>query len=212
MRTSQIRRHRNEQRRLRLFGLAAMMIAVGCGPAAARERPATTPAARFLQDKIDRALTLARPPVSAKDSGDLDILIRDAMDWPSLSRFAIGRYRASLDEGGLSDASARLERQLGLLARRAGKDMPTLAIVLRGMRIDAEGNRRMLSTATVPRLGAIEMEWTLRPTPTGYRVADIAAMGLTLRQFLRGWITGLIAAQGGDPAAVFNDAASASPQ
>jgi hypothetical protein len=212
MRTSQTHRQRTGRWRLWLFGLAAMTLAVGCGPAAARERPATTPAARFLQDKIDRALILARPPVSAKDSGDLDILIRDAMDWPGLSSFAIGRYRVSLDEGGLSDASARLERQLGLLARRAAKDMPSLAIVLRGMRIDAEGNRYILSTASVPRFGAIEMQWALRPTASGYRVADIAAMGLTLRQFLRGWVAGLIAAQCGDPEAVFNDAASASPQ
>ena len=188
------------------------MIALFCGPAWAHERPTTTSAARFLQDNLDRALSLARPPVSAKSSADLDIVIRDAVDWPSLTQFAIGRYRASLDEGGLSDAAARLERQLGILARRAGKDMPTLTIAIHDMRIAADGSRRILSTATVPRLGEIQVEWTLRPTAAGYRIADIAAMGLTLRQFLRGWVTSLVAAQGGDAAAVFNDGAPASPQ
>ena len=196
---------------IRLIGLAAA-IALLCGPAWAHERPTTTPAARFLQDQIDRALVLARPPVSGKASDELDILIRDAIDWPSLTRYAIGHYGAKLDAGGLSEVGAQLERQLGLLARRAGKEMPTLTIALRGLRIDADGNRHVLSTADVPRFGEIEVEWTLRPTATGYRVSDISALGLSLRQFLRGWVTSLVAAQGGDPTAVFNGEAGASPQ
>jgi len=186
------------------------MIALCCGPAAAHELPTTTPAARFLQDRLDRALVLARPPVSAKANGELDILIRDAMDWPSLAQFAIGHYGTSLDEGGRSDATARLERQLGLLARRAGRELPTMTIAIHDMRIDPDGNRHILSTATVPRFGEVEVEWTLRPTATGYRVADIKAFGLTLRQFLRSWVTALVAAQGGNAAAVFNDGADPS--
>ena len=196
---------------IRLIGLAAA-IALWCGPAWAHERPTTTPAVHFLQDHIERALVLARPPVSDKAGDALDILIRDAIDWPSLTRYAIGHYGAKLDAGGLSEVGAQLERQLGLLARRAGKEMPTLTIAPRGLRIDAEGNRHVLSTADVPRFGEIEVEWTLRPTATGYRVSDISALGLSLRQFLRGWVTSLVAAQGGDPTAVFNGEASTSPQ
>lgn len=183
-----------------------------CGPAAAHERPTTTPAARFVQEHTDRALTLAKPPVSRKSGDELDILIRDAIDWPSLTRYAIGHYGTKLDAGGLSDVGAQLERQLGLLARRAGKELPTLTIALRGLRIDADGNRHVLSTANVPRFGEIEVEWTLRPTANGYRVSDISALGLSLRQFLRGWVTSLVAAQGGDPTAVFDGEAGASPQ
>jgi hypothetical protein len=56
------------------------------------------------------------------------------------------------------------------------------------------------------------VDWTLVPTAAGYRVADVAAFGLTLRQFLRGWVTALVAAQGGDATAVFNDGAATSPQ
>jgi hypothetical protein len=183
-----------------------------CGPAWAHERPTTTPAARFLQDHIDRALVLAKPPLSRKASDELDLLVRDAMDWPNLTQYAIGHYGAKLDAGGLSDVGAQLERQLGLLARRAGKEMPTLTIVPSALRIDPDGNRHVLSTADVPRFGEIEVEWTLRPTATGYRVSDISALGLSLRQFLRGWVTSLVAAQGGDPTAVFNNEAGASPQ
>ena len=196
---------------IRLIGVA-IAIAFFCGPASAHERPTTTPVARFLQDHIDRALLLARPPVSRKENDELDILIRDAIDWPSLTRYAIGHYGAKLDAGGLSEVGAQLERQLGLLARRAGKEMPALTIALRGLRIDADGNRRVLSTADVPRFGEIEVEWSLRPTATGYRVSDISALGLSLRQFLRGWVTSLVAAQGGDPTAVFNGEAGASPR
>ena len=188
------------------------MIVLLCAPASAHERPSTTPAARFLQDTVDRALLLARPPVSARAGGDLDILIRDAMDWPGLTQFAIGHYGARLTKGGLSDAAARLEQQLGMLARRAGKEMPTLTIAVRDMQVDAEGKRTILSIAVVPRFGEIEVKWTLAPTAAGYRVVDIAALGLTLRQFLRGWVTGLVAAQGGDATAVFNDGADLSPQ
>jgi hypothetical protein len=183
-----------------------------CGPAWSHERPTTTPAARFLQDSIERALVLAKPPVSGKASDELDILVRDAMDWPNLTQYAIGHYGAKLGAGGLSDVGAQLERQLGLLARRAGKEMPALTIALRDLRIDPEGNRHVLSTADVPRFGEIEVEWTLRPTASGYRVSDISALGLSLRQFLRGWVTGLVAAQGGDATAVFNGEADASPQ
>lgn len=195
----------------RLAGLMTAFMLL-CGPAAAHERPTTTPAARFLQDNIGRALMLAKPPVSRKSGDELDILIRDAMDWQNLTQYAIGHYGARLDAGGLSDAGAQLERQLGQLARRAGKEMPTLTIALRGLRIDPEGNRHLLSTANVPRFGEIEVEWTLRPTATGYRVSDISALGLSLRQFLRGWVTSLVAAQGGDPTAVFNGKSGASPQ
>jgi hypothetical protein len=196
---------------IRLIGLVAA-IALLCSPAWARERPISTPAARFLQDHIERALMLAKSPVSSKSGDELDILIRDAMDWPYLSQYAIGHYRTKLDAGGLSDVGAQLERQLGLLARRAGKEMPTLTIVLQGLRIDNEGNRRILSTAQVPRFGPIEVEWLLRPTATGYRISDISALGLSLRQFLRGWITSLVAAQGGDPTAVFSNEPGASPR
>jgi hypothetical protein len=201
---------------IRLIGLATA-IALWCSSASAHERPATAPAARFLQEHIDRALVLARPPVSRKDNDELAILIRDAIDWPTLTRYAIGHYGAKLDAGGLSEVGAQLEQQLGQLARRAGKEMPTLTIALRGLRIDSDGNRHVLSTAGVPRFGAIEVEWTLRPTATGYRVSDISALGLSLRQFLRGWVTSLVAAQGGDPTAVFNGEpsdsdAGASPQ
>ena len=196
------------------IGLTGLVTAIvlSCGPAWAHERPTTTPAARFLQDHIDRALVLAKPPVSGRAGDELDILIRDAMDWQSLSQYAIGHYGSKLDAGGLSDVGAQLERQLGMLARRAGKEMPTLSIALHGLRIDTGGNRHILSTADVPRFGEIEVEWTLRPTAAGYRVSDISALGLSLRQFLRGWVTGLVAAQGGDPAAVFNNEAGASPQ
>jgi DNA-binding NarL/FixJ family response regulator len=130
----------------------------------------------------------------------------------NLTQYAIGHYGAKLDAGGLSDVGAQLERQLRLLARRAGKEMPALTIALRDLRIDPEGNRHVLSTADVPRFGEIEVEWTLRPTASGYRVSDISALGLSLRQFLRGWVTGLVAAQGGDATAVFNGEADASPQ
>src|SRR4030095_11814321 len=71
MRPSQI--HMRQVRLLCLI-LAAATI---CAPASAHERPATTPAARFLQDNLDKALALVRPPVSAKDSAELDIVIRD---------------------------------------------------------------------------------------------------------------------------------------
>jgi hypothetical protein len=196
---------------IRLIGLAAAL-ALLCGPAWAHERPTTTPVARFLQDNIDRALVLAKPPVSRKSGDALDILIRDAMDWPNLTQYAIGHYGAKLDAGGLSDVGSQLERQLGLLARRAGKEMPALTIALRDLRIDADGSRHVFSTADVPRFGEIEVEWTLRPTATGYRVADISALGLSLRQFLRGWVTGLVAAQGGNPTAVFNSEPGASPR
>ena len=196
---------------IRLVGLVTAIMLL-CGPAWAHERPTTTPAARFLQDHIDRALVLAKPPVSGKAGDELDILIRDAMDWANLTQYAIGHYGTKLDAGGLSDVGAQLERQLGLLARRAGKEMPALTIALRDLRIDPEGNRHVLSTADVPRFGEIEVEWTLRPTAGGYRVADISALGLSLRQFLRGWVTSLVAAQGGDPTAVFDGEADASPQ
>ena len=44
----------------------AITIAFWCGPAAAHEQPVTTPAARFVQDTLDHALILVRPPVSAE--------------------------------------------------------------------------------------------------------------------------------------------------
>ena len=196
---------------IRLIGLMTAIMFL-CDPAWAHERPTTTPGARFLQDNIERALVLAKPPVSGKASDELDILIRDAMDWTDLTQYAIGHYGTKLDAGGLSDVGAQLEHQLGLLARRAGKEMPALTIALRDLRIDPEGNRHVPSTADVPRFGEIEVEWTLRPTASGYRVSDISALGLSLRQFLRGWVTSLVAAQGGDPTAVFNGEAGASPR
>jgi ABC-type transporter MlaC component len=194
---------------IRLFGMSAMIAAplaavLGVAPASAHEQPTTTPAARFLQGIIETAFNLVRPPVTAKANRNLDALIGDSMDWPSLTQFAIGHYRATLDATGMGGVTSRLEEQLGALARRAGVELPNMTLAVHDMRIDRDGNRHVLSTATLPRFGEIEVEWTLAPAADGgYRISDIAAFGLTLKQFLRGWIASLIAAQGGDAAATF---------
>jgi hypothetical protein len=189
-----------------------VVAALCCGPALARERPATAPAAQFLQDTVERAFALVRPPVSGEAGSDLAALIERSMDWPALTRFAIGRYGATLDADGMTAATETLERQLEALARRAGTDLPGTAIAVRDMRIDPDGYRRILSTAAVPRFGEIEVEWTLVPSATGYRITDIKALGLSLRQFLRGWVSSLVAARGGDAAAAFEEGTAASPQ
>lgn len=197
---------------IRLSCIAFVLAALCCEPALARERPATTPAARFLQDTIDRAFALARPPVSAEAGSDLAALIEGAMDWPALTRFAVGRYGATLDAGGMNTVTETLEQQLEALARRAGTDLPGTAVIIRDMRIGPDGSRRILSTAAVPRFGEVEVEWTLVPSGTGYRIADIKALGLSLRQFLRGWVSSLVAARGGDAAAAFGAGAATSPR
>jgi hypothetical protein len=107
---------------------------------------------------------------------------------------------------------AEIQAQLGTLARRAGRELPGLALAIEDMRIDPDGNRHVLGTATVPRFGEVAVEWTLAPARNGYRIADIKALGITLRLFLRTWVTGLIAAKDGDAAAAFGAPAAASPQ
>lgn len=196
---------------IRLLTAAAITIAFWCGPAAAHEQPVTTPAARFVQDTLDHALILVRPPVSAEAGVNLTALVRSAMDWPALTHFAVGRYVADLNAKGMSGATGMLEGQMESLARRAGIDLPTMTVAIYDMRVEPDGVRRVLSTATVPRFGEVQVEWTLVTTRTGYRIADIKALGMTLRQFLRSWIAGLVAAEGGDAAAVFDHRDVASP-
>ncbi len=178
-----------------------------CGPASARERPTTTPVARVLQTTIATAFDLVRTPATPATNAGLATLMDDAMDWPGLTQFAIGRYRADLGDDAMDDVKARLEQRLAVLARRAGDELGTLTLAIRDLRIDPDGDRHVLSTATLRHFGEIDVEWTLVRVQTGaegsgYRIADIAAFGLTLREFLRGWITALIADQGGDPSAV----------
>jgi hypothetical protein len=202
---------------IRLLLSALLAATLYCGHATARERPETAPAARFLQDTIAQALDLARPPVSQQAGADLAALINEAMDWPSLTHFALGKYDAHLDHTRISSATGRLEDQLTNLARQAGFEWPTMTVEVHGMRIDPDGSRRILSTATVPRFGEVEVEWKLAPVsvdglPAGYRIEDIKALGMTLRQFLRGWVSSLVAARGGDAAAAFGGPADASPQ
>lgn len=198
--------------------LPAVLAATLCGgDATARERPETAPAAQFLRGTIDRALDLARPPVSQQAGSHLAALINEAMDWKSLTHFALGQYGANLNSAAMSAATTRLEDQLTILARQAGFEWPTMTVEVHGMRIDPDGSRRILSTATVPRFGEVEVEWTLAPVSvdrptTGYRIEDIKALGMTLRQFLRGWVSGLVAAHGGDAAAAFADPSGGSPQ
>src|SRR5688500_11528998 len=112
--------HASQMHLIRLIGLA-IAIALLCGPASAHERPTPAPAARFLPDLIDRSLGLAGPPFSGKAGGALEILIRDASDWPALARYASGLHGAKLDPGGVSEVGAQVEQQLGNLARREGK-------------------------------------------------------------------------------------------
>ena len=189
---------------IRLLSLAVAVTFAGWSPAAAHERPATTPAARYLQETVETAFDLARSPVTAKSDEALVSMIEGAMDWPGLTRFAVGRYRADLDGPGMDAVKARLAERLSTLARNAGREWPRLSLAVHDLRIDAEGNRHILSTAIVPRFGEVEVEWTLLPVGGGhYRIADVGAFGLTLRQFLRGWVTSLIADRGGDPGAAF---------
>lgn len=192
--------------------VAAIAFVLGCGQATARERPATVPAALFLQDTIDRATRLVRPPVSAGDRSELARLIESAMDWPALARFAIGHFGAALNADEMSGVTRRLEQRVQSLAQRAGAELPAMTVAIHDLRIDPDGHRHIFSTATVPRLGEIEVEWTLAPSQTGYHITDIRAVGITLRQFLRSWIISLVAARGGDAAAAFGEAPVASPQ
>ena len=97
---------------------AHLVLILGLGPASAHEQPTTTPVARFLQGTIETAFDLVRPPVTVKANRDLDALIRDSMDWPGLTQFASGHYRANLDSTGMGGVRSRLAEQLGVLARR----------------------------------------------------------------------------------------------
>jgi hypothetical protein len=181
-------------------------------PAAAHERPATTPAARFVQATIDTAFALARPPMTLDENRRLESVIERSMDWSGLTQFAVGRYRADLEAAAMDAVKARLADRLGALARTAGRELGTLVLVVRDMRVDAEGNRHVTSTAILQRFGEVEVAWTLVPVQDGgYRIVDIAALGLTLRHFLRGWVTSLIADRGGDPGAVFGPPGNTSP-
>jgi len=197
------------QRQLRLLCLSATIAVLTLAPARAHEQPTTTPAARFLQHTLETALGLVRPPMTTGTGRDLDALIRDSMDWPGLTQFAIGHYRADLDSEGVDGVRTRIAQQLADLARRAGVAFPTMTLAVHDMRIDRDGNRHVLCLATLPKFGEVEVDWTLAPAPGGgYRVSDIAAFGLTLKQFLRGWIASLVAAQGGDAATAFEAAPS----
>lgn len=143
----------------------------------------------------------------------LDFMIERSMDWAGLAQFAVARYRAELDGGAMDAVAARLAERLAALARTAGRELEGLDLVVRDMRLEADGTRRVMSTATLQRFGEVEVTWTLVPTQDGgYRIADIAALGLTLRHFLRGWVTGLIADRGGDPAAVVAPPTAPTPQ
>ena len=190
------------------FALACALPAIA--PAVAHERPSTAPAARFLQAVIDNALPLAMPPVSTAVDARLRTAMDNALDLSDLTIFALGRYRAALDAEALARAQGAIGEQLRALAYRAGEAYPMLALTVTGLRIDAEGNRRVQSAARLPRIGEVEVEWTLRPEGSGYRIMDIQAFGLTLRHFLRNWIAVLIA--GRDPGIVFGPAGAASPE
>lgn len=194
----------------RLLPILAAAVLCG-GPAVARELPVTAPAARFVQETVDRAMALVRPPVSRPAGDELATLIETAMDWPELAQFAIGRYRAELNPEATRAATARLEQRLETLCRRAGIGLPGLTVAVRDLRIDPDGSRHVFATADVPRFGEVEVEWILVATTAGYRIADVKALGLTLRQFLRGWLAALVAARGGNPAAAFGEGATVAP-
>src|SRR5690242_18949547 len=78
----------------RLFLSAVLAANLTCGHAIARERPETAPAARFLQDTINDAIDLARPPVAAQAESGLDALVVISIDLANLTHFALGQYGA----------------------------------------------------------------------------------------------------------------------
>jgi ABC-type transporter MlaC component len=191
--------------------LLAVALAVGyVTPIAAHERPATAPAARFLQATIDNALPLAMPPVSNAADARLRTTMDNALDFPGLTIFALGRYRAALDAEAVARAQGAIGEQLRALAYRAGEAYPTLALTVTGLRIDADGNRRIQSVVRLPKIGEVEVEWILKPDDGSYRILDIQAFGLTLRHFLRNWIAVVVAEA--DPATVFGPTGVASPE
>ncbi|HEX6119991.1 MAG TPA: ABC transporter substrate-binding protein [Dongiaceae bacterium] len=157
-------------------------------------------------------LALAQPPITPSADSQLDALIRNSMDWTGLTRFAVGRYREELDNDGMEEVRAQIQRQLGALTRRAGRELPGLTLAIEDMEIDPDGTRHVFGTATSPRFSEIGVEWILAPDRNGYRIVDIKALGLTMRVFLRSWVAGLIAAQNDDAAAAFESPATPSPQ
>lgn len=97
---------------IRYLCLALAVAVPCCGPALARERPTTTPAAQFIRTTIMTAFDLATPPVTAERGADLEALMEDAMDWRGLTQFAIGRYRTDLGDGAMGSVKAKLEQRL----------------------------------------------------------------------------------------------------
>ena len=137
--------------RLFLGALLAAALAVVCAmPAVGRERPSTAPAARFLQATIDAALPLAIPPVNEAGDTRLRGILDAALDFPDLTIFALGRYRADLDDAASGRAREAIGDQLRALAYRACEAYPTLALTVTGLRVDADGNRRRCSAHPAP--------------------------------------------------------------
>ena len=210
MRPSQIRPSRIRPNRLQRPVLAAILALGFATPSEAHERPSTAPAARFLQAAIDAALPLAMPPISAAADTRLQVIMDSALDLPDLTTFALGRYRGDLNSEATTRAQEAIGDQLRALAYRAGEAYPDLAITITGLRIDAEGNRRIQSVALLPSIGPVEVDWILKPQGSSYQISDVQAFGLTLRHFLRDWVTMLVA--GRNPSAVFGPPGAASPQ
>ena len=189
--------------------LVAVLAVVCAMPATGRERPSTAPAARFLQATIDAALPLAIPPVNEAGDARLRGILNAALDFPNLTIFALGHYVPTWTMP--RTPGRRLRSAINYApSPMAGAAYPTLALTVTGLRVDADGNRRVQSVARLPRVGAVEVESISKMDGPSYRVVDIQSFGLTLRHFLRDWVTVLVAGQ--DPATVFGPPGAASPQ
>jgi phospholipid transport system substrate-binding protein len=134
------------------------------------------------------------------------VILDDGFDFPTISRFVLGRYWQTSSEGvrhefgGVFEAYV-LQSLSGRFDEYSGESM-----IVTATRVESERST-IVSTAIVHPNGTppAKVDWRVLSTPHGLKIADVSISGISMALSYRDQFVAVIDRDGGQPAALISD-------
>jgi phospholipid transport system substrate-binding protein len=177
----------------------ALLLLVALAPAAAFAQAADPAAAsRYIATLVEDAFKALIGAMPADERArHLRGFLQHNLDVPGLPQAAIGRYWDRLTPAQRSEYLQLFESYLVVAyAPQFAQYPPDGKVTVTGA-LTVEGGVVVNSESVEPGSQPVKVDWLVVPRQGGWRIADVAAAGISARETLKADFTGLIRQNGG---------------
>jgi phospholipid transport system substrate-binding protein len=134
------------------------------------------------------------------------VLLDDGFDFPTISRFVLGRYWQTSSDGFRQEFSGVFEAYVLQTLSGRFDDYSGESMVVTATRVES-ARSTVVSTAIVHPSGAppAKVDWRVLSTANGFKIADVSVSGISMALSYRDQFVAVIEREGGQPAALMSD-------